>query len=332
MTDIIAPLAVGDAQMNIASFTTMISSATDEQLATILAILHRGQTPAAEVVKPTVPQKPAKEIIKKAATAPASAPAPVPVVEGVPTASDYLISPDSIDHSTCIGRSLKGGEDKRWKPIIFKESQCGGKLSDGSDLCSKCVKRQEKFAETGKQADWNGRVTEAPLPDCHMLDTEWAAKKQPKFNAIASSETPEENGSVQEEMPANNTAVKADKAAAKAAAAEAKAAAKAAEKAAAAEAKAAAKAATKATKKSEKVAAKTTAKTTEVKVTPASEPVEVEGELKLIDGTLYMVKKGNVYEYEELTEKAGDFVGRLTADETIDTEAEEVSAEESDSE
>jgi hypothetical protein len=45
-----------------------------------------------------------------------------------------------------------------------------------------------------------------------------------------------------------------------------------------------------------------------------------------------MVKTGNVYEYDELSEKAGDFVGRLTADETIDTEADEVSAVESDSE
>ena len=45
-----------------------------------------------------------------------------------------------------------------------------------------------------------------------------------------------------------------------------------------------------------------------------------------------MVKTGNVYEYDELSEKAGDFVGRLTTDETIDTEADEVAAAESDSE
>jgi hypothetical protein len=60
---------------------------------------------------------------------------------------------------------------------------------------------------------------------------------------------------------------------------------------------------------------------------PASE-VEVEegSELKLIDGTIYMARNGNVYEYDELTERSGDFVGRLTAEETIDTEGEEVAA------
>ena len=54
------------------------------------------------------------------------------------------------------------------------------------------------------------------------------------------------------------------------------------------------------------------------------EPVEAEGELKLIDGDLYMVKNGNVYEYDQMTEKKGDFVGRLKADESINTNAAEV--------
>jgi len=45
-----------------------------------------------------------------------------------------------------------------------------------------------------------------------------------------------------------------------------------------------------------------------------------------------MVKNDNVYEYDELTEKAGDFVGRFTAEETIDTDGEEVVTAESESE
>jgi hypothetical protein len=45
-----------------------------------------------------------------------------------------------------------------------------------------------------------------------------------------------------------------------------------------------------------------------------------------------MVSNGNVYEYDELSEKPGDFVGRLTADETIDADAEEVTGAESDAE
>lgn len=55
----------------------------------------------------------------------------------------------------------------------------------------------------------------------------------------------------------------------------------------------------------------------------------IEGELALIDGTFYIVKNGNVYEYDEIAEKTGDFVGRLKADgESIDTEAEEQGEEE----
>ena len=180
--------------------------------------------------------------------------------------------------------------------------------------------------------------------------------------ASVADEVASENGSA-EEMPAPAKA-KPD-AAAKAAAKEAAAAAKAAEKEAAKAAKAAEKEAEKAAKLAAATAAKEAAaaakaaaaaaakaakgakgKATDaaavkaVKAAPkaakavavAAAPVEVEGELKLIDGTLYMVKKGNVFEYDELTEVAGDFVGRLTADETIDTEAEEVTAVESDGE
>ena len=100
----------------------------------------------------------------------------------IPTASEYRIKEADIDHTLCVGRSLDGGADKRWKPFVYRESQCGGTLIDGSDLCSKCSKRQEKFAETGKQHPWDGRVTEAPLPDCHMLGTFWATKRNPMFD------------------------------------------------------------------------------------------------------------------------------------------------------
>jgi len=58
---------------------------------------------------------------------------------------------------------------------------------------------------------------------------------------------------------------------------------------------------------------------------PAAAAAE-DGELKLIDGTLYMVRQGNVYEYDELTERSGDFCGRLTAEDTIDTEGEAIVA------
>jgi hypothetical protein len=227
---------------------------------------------------------------------------------------------------------------------------------EGSDLCSKCAKREEKYNADPKPCDWTGRVTEEPLDWVHMLGTTWAEEKKPKFLGIGDTQSvgqqsvsaaASDAGSVVEEEPvvvAAPVAKKADKAAAKEAAAAAKAAekeaaaaAKAAEKEAAAAAKKAAADAAKEAKTAEKVAkkaekpaaAKKATKKAEAKVAPAAEPVTT-GDLTLIDGTMYMVKNGNVYEYDELTEKAGDFVGRLTGDETIDTEAEEVVAAESD--
>jgi hypothetical protein len=50
-------------------------------------------------------------------------------------------------------------------------------------------------------------------------------------------------------------------------------------------------------------------------------------ELKLIDGTIYAVKGKNVYKYDEDSEEAGVYEGRLTDDETIDREAAEEEAE-----
>ena len=54
---------------------------------------------------------------------------------------------------------------------------------------------------------------------------------------------------------------------------------------------------------------------------PAS---EAEGELMALEGHFYWVSNGNVYEYDQLSEKAGNFVGRLKADGGINTNAPEV--------
>ena len=59
----------------------------------------------------------------------------------------------------------------------------------------------------------------------------------------------------------------------------------------------------------------------------APAPPASAGELKLIDGEFYWVQYGNVYEYDQIEETPGDFVGRLTAEETIDTEGEELEPE-----
>ena len=394
--------SVGD---GVDTLIELLSTATAEQIATILAILHRGPNPAETTVSAEKPEKLSKSSktsssAKPAKTAKISMSLPS-ATEGAPTADSYRLNAVDVDSSVCVGRILKGGDDKRWKPIIYRESQCGSPLAPGSDLCSKCSKRAEKYATESKTGDWNGRVTEEPQGWVHMLGTEWALGKKPRFMSASSassassaasedaeehemsqhpsatdaedaSDSESESVSSQTEMPATSAtsasasasasapvsdkkaaaaAAKAQKLAAATAAKEAKIAEKEAEKAkkladkeAAAAKKLADKEAAVAAKKAEKAAKPVKKAEAKVSAPPASasasnsaasettEVTEVTGELKLIDGTLYMVKTGNVYEYDELSEKAGDFVGRFTADETIDTEADEVAAAESDSE
>ena len=136
------------------------------------------------------------KVAAKEPIAPAAAPA------AVPDSSDYRIPVWDIKTSVCIGRSFKGGEDKRWKPIIYRESQCGGKLVEGSDICTKCACREQKaIAEPEKAAKigWLGRITEEPYDWSHMLGTAWAEKKKPVFAAAADPDTvasEEETGSM----------------------------------------------------------------------------------------------------------------------------------------
>jgi len=328
-----------------------------------------------------------------------------------PTEADYRLTASAIDESVCVARKLTPeAKDTRWRPFVYREEQCGGALVAGSDLCTRCGKNETKYAAEPKPGAWTGRVTEDPLGWVHMLGTEWAEEKKPKFSAAkAPAPAPASAGAASAAAPpppadsefafpepatATATATATEAAepafssssssaaattteaatpapapapAAKAVTAAEKAAAKAAEKAAAKEKEKAAKAAAKEAEKAaikaindkakaDAAAAKAALKAAKpataakasaaakaapaaaVKVavaaaaSAAAEPVSVEGELELIDGNLYMVKNGNVYEYDELTEKAGDFVGRFTAEKTIDTEAEEVGAAESESE
>jgi septal ring-binding cell division protein DamX len=60
----------------------------------------------------------------------------------------------------------------------------------------------------------------------------------------------------------------------------------------------------------------------------SAEPVEAEGEFDMLDGELRFVRNGNVYEFDAMTEKVGCFLGRKTADGTIDADADEVGAAE----
>ena len=323
---------------------TTLRAATQEEWLTFMQLQNERGIPlfhaAAEAAEKVVPvAQPKKRTVAPKKVA-------VPVVSGAdaPEASEYRVAEADIDHSVCLGRVLKGGEDKRWAPIIFREKQCGGKLVEGSDLCTVCSKRESKYADESKPGPWTGRVTEDPLDWVHMLGTAWAEQKNPKFSAAAAaaaaaaSDSASDSGA-SEEMEA--VVPVSDK---KAAASDKKAAEKAAEKEAAKAAKEAEKEAAKAAKEAEKaakaaaaapkkatekaaVAPKKAAVVAPKKAVVAAAPVDVEFELKMIGDDMYAIKQGNVYEWDADAEKCGDFVGRLTGEEddpSIDTDAAEV--------
>jgi chemotaxis protein histidine kinase CheA len=305
--------------------------------------------------------KPVKAKKEKSANAKAATVAPIPEcpsTEGVPTAADYRLKPEAINYSLCLGRMQQGAEDKRWSPFIYREYQCSKSPAEDNTLCKMCSDRHEKFVASGKRGQWAGHINQAPPDWWHMLGTKWAEEKQPKFNgatvlsaptaAPVTVEVAAETVVQEQAMTTTAAPAKVTKAAEKEAAKAAKEAEKAAAKAAKEAEKEAAKTAKEAEKAAKKAAApkKTAAKKAETvtttpatteEVVPAKADVTAEvakstGDIQLINGEMYMVNNGNVYEYDELTQKPGDFVGRLQADGTIDGDAEEVSADESDSE
>jgi chemotaxis protein histidine kinase CheA len=334
--------------MDLNAVMDLFRQGTEEQMASFLETINRGMALWSERTG-----KPAKKVAaprKRAATKKEAAPLPDAGEDGAPDASAYRIAPSEIDETLCQARRIVN-EDKRWKPAVFGEGQCDKKPVDGSDLCKTCTARLERYADDPKPGVWLGRITEEPLSWTHMLGTEWAETKAPKWMGVITSGTASKASSVKEEETETGETEEAAEAgagtkeaekAAKKAEAEAK---KAAEKAAKEVEKAAKKAEAEAKKAAEKAAKEEAKKAKEAgkkaaapkkaaaaaapaevpaKADTAAETAEVEGELKLIDGNMYMVKNGNVYEYNDMDEKAGDFVGRLGADgESIDTDAEE---------
>lgn len=126
-----------------------------------------------------------------------SAQDPVATVQPVatePTAASYRIAPGDIDHTKCVGRILAGGEDRRWKPIIYRESQCRKTVYDGG-LCKRCAdtrdrcegKEEEELTRSERNA-WRGRITEEPRPWSQMLGTAWAESKHPTFIDVVHTE------------------------------------------------------------------------------------------------------------------------------------------------
>jgi hypothetical protein len=315
----------------LASLLDLLRSASEQDRAAFAAALNLAPVAAA-------PAKKSAGRPKKAAAAAVSL--PEAGEDGAPSAEDYRLKEEEINADTCQARRLNGGEDKRWKPAVYRESQCGGKTVEGSNLCEICTRRLQRYvAAPSPKADWTGLVTEEPLDWVHMLGTDWATGKPPKWLGVVTSASGSEASSEAGEVAAAPKVSRAEAAAAKAqeraqatiARAQKKAdeaAAKALKKAEEAAAKAAAKAAEKAAKAAEKKASKPASKpaasssaaaaavapTQEAAASTASAPVDVVGELKLIDGTFYMIKDGDVFEYDTMTEVTGKRVGELTED------------------
>ena len=335
-------------QISMADIMAAVHGASAEDRRRLFSLLQgegaAGITPVIPVGEPT---KAAATVAKKEATvkkaAPKKAPSTPPSYEGAPAPSAYRLA--EINQDLCKARKEppQGGSneafpwDKRWSPSVFYERQCTQKAVLGEDLCQKCCDLRDKETAADKFKKWHGLVTEEPLDTTHMLGTAWAVKcvwvgspvgspapsdEESSSSSSSSSAGPagQLSGDSLSAAPVMETPVKAKEA----------------------KAEAPKKAVKPRTKKAEKAAvvvptppelSSTEVKvvTTEAKVT-TTEPVTEAGELKMLGGDFYWVVKGNVYEYDQIEETPGDFVGRLRADETIDVDAEEEGAPESDAE
>lgn len=345
--DVVLPVSVpagggdGREEIGIVSVEQLLSTlkmASPEQCCALLMELHRGMPLYNERLGETVVVPPKKRGPRKAVAAATVTAAPLPdVAEGdAPAASEYRVSAADIDESVCVGRILKGGEDKRWSPIIYRERQCGGALEEGTDLCATCSRREEKYGEIGVKSGWAGRVTEEPFDETHMLGTAWADKKKPRFLGAASeggdgadtastaSTEPKPKGKPgrkpmsPEEKAAKAAAKEAEKAAAKAA--------KEAEKAAAKAAKEAEKVAAKAAKPKAAPKAKKEAPAPAAAAAGAGTPAAVEGEMRFVDGSPCWLKGTNLYEYDDAAEVIKDYLGQYDG-ETLIPDGEDGGAE-----
>ena len=237
--------------------------------------------------------------------------------EEKPAPDHYRMDLDDIDSTKCMARVLYQ-PDLRWSFAVYHEKQCIAKPAAGGDICNGCAANQRAELETGKHKHWNGRITEPPGERVHMLGTSWAEKlkwcpdgKKPS----PAKASPAKASPAKEKKVSPSVAEKEEKKAAKA------------EKEKAKEEKKAEKEAAKKAVKAPKAPKVKEEKVPESMAAVTEAPADGENEMMDIAGTLYIVKKGNVYEWDEALAKPGDFVGRLTEGGEIDGEGEEVMSE-----
>ena len=199
----------------------------------------------------------------------------------MPAIWKLTLAPEDVKVTGCQGRrlDLKNHRDERYKPFLLLESQCTNTVTCADHrLCTTCDGRLERYTASNDEPS--------------QIKSSWAGlitEPPLPFLHVLGTRWFNENAELRDGPPS------ATKAAAKVAVAAAKAAAKA--------------------RSIVQVAAARAQMTAAAAVSAA---VDAAGTPTTIDGVLYMVKDGNVYDYDEMTARPGVFVGRLDAEGAID--------------
>ena len=239
--------------------------------------------------------------------------------KGMPRPDISSYHPDKIDMKKCLSRRF-GSEDRRWAPIIYSSRQCTGVPMKGHDLCPTCIGREAADNPADKtNTRWIGRVTDPKsIPaHIHMPGSKWFEDKKPVWLGV--------------ERPVQKRTIVASNSAASSASV-----------AAAAEHPllGGVKNGTL------KLHALSGQELRDIWCLLNGRPVgapssgslqskealiewitpRIHGELKFLQGEFYWVVGSNAYFFHEMTESIGEFVGRVTADETLDADAVAVAA------
>lgn len=283
-------------------------------------------------------------------SAPISPYLPAAAADGsAPAVAAYHPSPADFNPAKCAARDTAKAthEDRRWTPFVYMAFQCKNDPVSGTDLCTKCIRHEAKFAaattaEEQRNSLWHGRVNEDlnTLPAVsHMAGSVWFHERA-KWKGEPKAKTAKQAGHhekrqlvkdvdlmhfVRGELELEIERLIADN------------------QITGQQlrdclcmlrglptgAKSAGKFDTK-----EKLCVEIrrlmvvarhvvggggAGPVMEVReaaaaAEPVVEPIAMDGELKLIAGAMYVVKDGNAYAYDEVAEKAGVFVGRLSED------------------
>ena len=232
--------------------------------------------------------------------------------KGMPRPDISSYHPDKIDMKKCLSRRF-GSEDRRWAPIIYSSRQCTSAPMKGRDLCPTCVGREAAHNPADKtNTRWIGRVTDPKsIPaHVHMPGSKWFEDKKPVWLGV---ERPVQKRTI----VASNSSVAAS---------------------VAAEEHPLLGGVKNGTLKLHDLSGQ---ELRDIWCLLNGRPVgapssgslqskealiewiipQIHGELKFLQGEFYWVVGSNAYFFHEMTESIGEFVGRVTADETIDADA-----------